>query len=352
MGGSGNRTAWLAWLESERRYGANTLAAYESDLDDYLGYAGGDAGSAPPDRRRFRGWLADMAGRGLARTTVARRVSALRSFYRFCGRTGRIDINDLSWLRAPRPPKSVPKPVSEEDARALLAAIFRRRGDDWAKQRDFALLMMLYGSGLRISEALDLTRRDVPLGDWLRITGKGGKIREVPMLPAIAEAVVAYVGSGPARSMAGQMRRSSSAPAVTPSAHGRRKGWWNHCGSNSAFRRMSHRMRFATPLPRIFLETEPIFVPFRNCLAMPACRRHSATPMWTRRICCAFIARLIPAPDRLACLQGGVATYEWRGRRRRARLLSPPRSGLDGHGRCGRYPLRTRRKPLPWRIHG
>ena len=197
MGSSGNRTAWLAWLESERRYGANTLAAYESDLDDYLGYAGGDAGSAPPDRRRFRGWLADMAGRGLARTTVARRVSALRSFYRFCGRTGRIDINDLSWLRAPRPPKSVPKPVSEEDARALLAAIFRRRDDHWSKQRDFALLMMLYGSGLRISEALDLTRRDVPLGDWLRITGKGGKIREVPVLPAIAEAVAAYVGACP-----------------------------------------------------------------------------------------------------------------------------------------------------------
>ena len=197
MGVSGNRTAWLAWLESERRYGANTLAAYESDLDDYLGYAGGDAGSAPPDRRRFRGWLADMAGRGLARTTVARRVSALRSFYRFCGRTGRVNINDLSWLRAPRPPKSVPKPVSEEDARALLAAIFRRRGDDWAKQRDFALLMMLYGSGLRISEALDLTRRDVPVGDWLRITGKGGKIREVPVLPAIAEAVAAYVGACP-----------------------------------------------------------------------------------------------------------------------------------------------------------
>ena len=197
MGVSGNRTAWLAWLESERRYGANTLAAYGSDLDDYLGYAGGDAGSAPPDRQRFRGWLADMAGRGLARTTVARRVSALRSFYRFCGRTGRIDINDLSWLRAPRPPKSVPKPVSEEDARALLAAIFRRRGDDWAKQRDFALLMMLYGSGLLISEALDLTRRDVPLGDWLRITGKGGKIREVPVLPAIAEAVAAYIGTCP-----------------------------------------------------------------------------------------------------------------------------------------------------------
>ena len=192
-----NRLAWLAWLESERRYGANTLSAYESDLGDYLEFAGGAAAGTLPDRRQFRGWLADMAGRDLARTTIARRVSALRSFYRFCGRTGRIPVEDLAWLRAPRPPKSVPKPVSEDDARALLAAIFRRRGDDWAKQRDFALLMMLYGSGLRISEALSLTRRVVPLGDWLRITGKGGKIREVPVLPAIAEAVTDYIGVCP-----------------------------------------------------------------------------------------------------------------------------------------------------------
>ena len=192
-----NRRAWLAWLETERRYGANTLSAYGSDLDDYLQCAGSGAVGAPPDRRLFRSWIANMTGRNLARTTIARRVSALRSFYRFCGRTGRIQIEDLAWLRAPRPPKSVPKPVSEDDARALLAAIFRRRGDDWAKQRDFALLMMLYGGGLRVSEALSLTRRDAPLGEWLRITGKGGKIREIPVLPAIAEAVAAYVGSCP-----------------------------------------------------------------------------------------------------------------------------------------------------------
>ena len=196
-----HRKAWLNWLSIEKRYGENTVSAYEADLDDFCAFVGGRGGPVTKtdavDRPKFRAWLADMATRGLTRTTIARRVSSLRSFYRFCGRTGRIDINDLSWLRAPRPPKSVPKPVSEEDARALLAALFRRRGDEWAKQRDFALLMMLYGSGLRISEALDLTRRDVPLGDWLRITGKGGKIREVPVLPAIAEAVAAYVGACP-----------------------------------------------------------------------------------------------------------------------------------------------------------
>ena len=195
-GGGDHRLAWLAWLETERRYGANTLAAYAGDLDDYRIFTGG-GDTAAPDRRAFRGWLADMTDRGLARSTIARRVSALRSFYRFCGRTGRLEINDLGWLRAPRPPKSVPKPVSEDEARALLAAIFRRRGDDWAKQRDFALLMLLYGSGLRISEALSLLRGAAPLGDWLRITGKGGKTRDVPVLPAVAEAVAGYLAACP-----------------------------------------------------------------------------------------------------------------------------------------------------------
>jgi integrase/recombinase XerC len=195
-GGSDHRLAWLAWLETERRYGANTLAAYAGDLDDYRIFTGG-GDCAAPDRRAFRGWLADMNERGLARSTIARRVSALRSFYRFCGRTGRLEISDLGWLRAPRPPKSVPKPVSEDEARALLAAIFRRRGDDWAKQRDFALLMLLYGSGLRISEALSLVRGDAPLGEWLRITGKGGKVREVPVLPAVAAAVASYLAVCP-----------------------------------------------------------------------------------------------------------------------------------------------------------
>jgi integrase/recombinase XerC len=138
-----------------------------------------------------------MSARSLARTTIARRVSALRSYYRFCGRTGRINVPDLAWLRAPKIPHAVPKPVSEDEARAMLQAIFQRRGDDWAKKRDFALLMLLYGAGLRISEALALTRATLPIGDWLRITGKGGKIREVPVLAAVAEAVADYVASCP-----------------------------------------------------------------------------------------------------------------------------------------------------------
>ena len=286
-----HRQAWLAWLETERRYGANTIAAYAADLDDYLRHVDADAA---PDRRRFRGWLADMTARDLARSTIARRVSALRGFYRFCGRTGRITVNDLSWLRAPRPAKSVPKPVSEDDAKALLAAIFRRRGEDWTKQRDFALLMLLYGGGLRISEAVGLTRGEAPFGEWLRITGKGGKIRDVPVLPAITGAVDAYLDCCP-------FDGGPSGPLFV-SARG------NAYGARAAQRlvealrlelnlpAMSHRMRFATPLPRICLAMALISGRFRNFSAMPACRQHSVTPVSTRRIWCVCIAKRIPAP--------------------------------------------------------
>ena len=196
-----HRKAWLNWLSIEKRYGENTVSAYEADLDDFCAFVGGRGGTATKtdavDRPEFRAWLADMATRGLARTTIARRVSSLRSFYRFCGQTGIADIEDMSWLKAPRPPRAVPKSVSRDDALAMLNAIFARRGPDWSKKRDFSLLMLLYGVGLRISEALSLKRGDAPLADWLRITGKGGKIREVPILPAVTQAVEDYLAACP-----------------------------------------------------------------------------------------------------------------------------------------------------------
>ena len=148
-----HQTAWLRWLASEKRYGQNTLDAYQRDLDDFSSYltSSGIASDAPLSRQLFRGWLAHMAARQLARTTIARRVSSLRSFYRFCGQNQLLDVPDLGWLRAPQPPRAVPKPVSIDDARELLQAIFNRRGADWTKKRDFAVLMLLYGAGLRIS---------------------------------------------------------------------------------------------------------------------------------------------------------------------------------------------------------
>ena len=196
-----HRKAWLNWLSIEKRYGDNTLSAYGSDLDDFCTFIGGSdivAGETQEvSRPEFRAWLSDMAARGLARTTIARRVSSLRNFYRFCGQNGIADIEDMSWLKAPRPPRSVPKSISRDDTLAMLNAIFARRGPNWSKKRDFSLLMLLYGVGLRISEALSLRRDNAPLPKWLRITGKGGKIREVPVLPAVAQAIEDYLTACP-----------------------------------------------------------------------------------------------------------------------------------------------------------
>ena len=193
-----HRSAWLAWLASEKRYGDNTLDAYARDLDDFSAFAASTA-AAPRmiDRQIFRSWLANMAARQLAQTTIARRVSSLRGFYRFCSRRQLLNVPDLSWLRAPKMRRSIPKSLSAEEAKSLLEAIFARRGADWVKQRDFAVLILLYGAGLRISEALGLNRGDVPLGDWLTITGKGNKTREVPLLAAANEAVDDYLAACP-----------------------------------------------------------------------------------------------------------------------------------------------------------
>ena len=194
-----HRAAWLRWLAIEKRYRQNTLDAYERDLEDFSNYVTSTSttSNAPLSRQIFRGWLAHMAARQLARTTIARRVSSLRSFYRFCGRNELLDVPDLGWLRAPQPPQAVPKSLSAIDAQALLQAIFSRRGVDWTKKRDFAVLMLLYGAGLRISEALGLLRKDAPLNDWLSITGKGGKMRDVPVIKAISEAVSDYLAECP-----------------------------------------------------------------------------------------------------------------------------------------------------------
>ena len=193
-----HRSAWLAWLATEKRYGDNTLDAYARDLDDFSAFAA-TTPVAPNiiDRQIFRGWLAQMAARQLAQTTIARRVSSLRGFYRFCGHRQLLDVPDLSWLRAPKPNRPVPKSLSADDAKSLLAAIFDRRDADWVKQRDFAVLILLYGTGLRISEALGLRRRDTPLGDWLTITGKGNKTRQVPILAVAAKAVNDYLATCP-----------------------------------------------------------------------------------------------------------------------------------------------------------
>ena len=183
-------SAWLAWLRTEKHYAEATYSAYSRDLEAFSAHLASNGEDLDqPSRQAFRAYLAKMQAEGAARTTIARHVASLRSFYRYVDRQGWLVIDDFSWMKAPKQPRSLPKSLSEKQAAAMLAALADRAVPDWQKARDRAVLLLLYGCGLRISEALSLRACDRPLSEWIRITGKGQKIREVPVLPAVAAAV-------------------------------------------------------------------------------------------------------------------------------------------------------------------
>ena len=196
--------AWRAWLAEEKRAAAHTQAAYARDLADFLAamaaHLGGPVGLAELRGLRtadFRGWLARRHGRGLAPTTLARGLSTLRGFIAFLDRRAGGGNAALAALKTPRAPRAVPRPLAEAEALKLVDEAASAEAEPWIATRDVAVLALLYGCGLRISEALSLSRREgeaLAKGTAaLTITGKGGKERRIPVLPAVGAALAAYL---------------------------------------------------------------------------------------------------------------------------------------------------------------
>ncbi|MCO5070427.1 MAG: tyrosine recombinase XerC [Rhizobiaceae bacterium] len=195
------RTAWLKSLAGERRLAALTVDAYERDTRQFLQFLTGHCGGAPgiadiADLRPadLRAFLAQRRGGGAGARTLGRGLAGIRSFLRFLERRGMANAAGASALRAPKQPKSLPKPLSAADARRIVSADEQLVDEPWIAARDAAVLTLLYGSGLRISEALGLKGDDLASGSdgVLRVTGKGGKTRLVPVLPVALKAVAEY----------------------------------------------------------------------------------------------------------------------------------------------------------------
>jgi integrase/recombinase XerC len=200
--------AWLASLAHERRASPHTLRAYGDDVRRFLSfigdYHGGRASLSSLERVKpadLRAFLTVRRAEGLGPRGIQRALAGVRSFYRYLEREGLAESAAVRAVRSPKLPRTLPRPLSETDAaRAIEEAGAREAGEGtphWLTARNVALITLLYGTGLRISEALSLRRGDAPLGGTLTIVGKGGKERAVPVLDVVREAVEAYVAACP-----------------------------------------------------------------------------------------------------------------------------------------------------------
>jgi len=191
---------WLAHLRHERGHADKTLEAYGRDVRQFMAFLAGQLGHAPCiadldrlDIKTFRAFLAARRRGGAVSRSLARSLSALRQLFRWLEARRIVENRAILQLAMPKVPHSVPKPLTVGKAHEVVEAGAEAELD-WVRARDVAVLLLLYGCGLRIAEALSLTPRDAPSADRdvLRITGKGGKQRIVPVLPVVCEAIARY----------------------------------------------------------------------------------------------------------------------------------------------------------------
>ena len=191
---------WRRFLAQDRRRSVHTVRAYVATaerlvefLQDHRGGGVTQAMLAALTPADLRAFLADRRIEGIGNASAARELSAVRGFLRHAAR----DEALVPAVKGPRVKRGVPRPISPDEAVALAEDVAEQRTEGWIGARDWAVLLLLYGAGLRISEALDLTGGILPLDETLRVTGKRGKTRIVPLLPQVREAIEAYLAVCP-----------------------------------------------------------------------------------------------------------------------------------------------------------
>ena len=197
---------WLRHLGDERRMSPKTVEAYRRDVLQFLGFLAGHLGGAPSLKELaalapadVRAFLAARRAKGIGSRSLMRTLAGVRGFARFLERNGKGKVGALAAVRAPKIGKTLPRPLSVAAAKGVtdpgLAAGDER--EPWLAARDAAVLALLYGGGLRISEALGLKRADFGSRDTVTVTGKGRKERMVPVLPQVAKLIADYLALCP-----------------------------------------------------------------------------------------------------------------------------------------------------------
>ena len=185
---------WTKYLETIRGFGTHTLNAYKRDVLDFLKFCNNENHNfLAPNKLVIREYLFNLSERKLSRPTVARRISSLKNFFKFLLKDKTISTLDVSIFKSPKLKRNFPKSIDSNLVTKALFSLIDEKNDAWINLRDRAVMLLLYGAGLRISEALSLKKKEAPRGDWLRVLGKGNKYRDVPLLPIICDGVKDYL---------------------------------------------------------------------------------------------------------------------------------------------------------------
>ncbi|GGH31802.1 integrase/recombinase XerC [Cribrihabitans marinus] len=197
------RDALQHWLQAQKAldgHAENTIEAYRGDVTEFLSFMtlhhGQSQGLKALERisvSEMRAWMAQLRGGGVGARSLARKLSAVKSFYRWLAEREGFEPTAVLSTRAPKFQKKLPRPLAEDAARAMIDTVEMQAREGWVAARDVAVVTLLYGCGLRISEALGLTGSDAPLPATLRILGKGGKERVVPVIAPARDAVATYL---------------------------------------------------------------------------------------------------------------------------------------------------------------
>ena len=283
-----------------------TLEAYRRDVGQFLAFMAEHLGGSaslkqlakltPADVRAF---MAARRGDGAGNRTLMRALAGTRSFARFLERNGKGKVGALAAVRTPKLPKTLPKPLAASAAKQMTDIDLRagEAREPWILARDAAVLALLYGSGLRISEALGLKRRDAnPAGDALTVLGKGNKTRMVPVLPQVTKAIADYVKlcpydlppDGPlfVGARGGPLQPAHRATGDGAAARRARPARHRDAACAAAFLRDASARRAAATC-----------APSRNCSATPRFRRRRSTPRSMPSVYSTFMPAPIRAPE-------------------------------------------------------
>lgn len=233
---------WQSWLRDEKRASRHTLDSYNYDLQNFVQFLAEHYGRtlkladlAAVTLADFRSWLAACARDDLQAASRARAVAGVRNFFHWLDRNGILHNPAIDLLKTPKTARRLPRPVTESGAAEIMQQAAESIDEGWVGLRDQALFTLLYGAGLRISEALSLCLSDIQASDRLVVTGKGNKQRSVPMLPAVKQALENYITACPylhnfptpranGKEVIGLQKNSDAAKFLSPRGRGKGRG--------------------------------------------------------------------------------------------------------------------------------